>query len=114
MIRYWKCLIILHSVQLERKLYVTGKFHYFCALKIPTDQQVLKAVNDCSAYDVLLCEVVCFHGQAKRLEECAPRLFRLEEESCKLLQNVCSYLSARRCVSGYHNFGPFMINSSER
>jgi hypothetical protein len=61
------------SVQLERKLYVTGKFHYFCACQNPTDEQVLKAVKDCSAYGVL-CDVVCFHGQAKRLEECAPPL----------------------------------------
>jgi hypothetical protein len=45
-------------------------------------------VNDCSVYVVLLCDVVCFHGQTKRLEECAPPLFRLEEEGCKLLQNV--------------------------
>jgi len=42
---------------------MTGKIHYFCARQNPTDQQVLKAVNDCSAYGVLLCDVVCFHGR---------------------------------------------------
>lgn len=65
------------SVQLERKLYLTGKFRYFCARQNPTDQPVLKAVNDCSAYGVLLCDLVCLHGQAKCLEECASPLFRL-------------------------------------
>lgn len=55
-----------------------------------------------------------FSRQEKRLEECAPTLFKLEQEGCKLLQGVCSYLSTRRRVSENHNFSPFMINSSER
>jgi hypothetical protein len=47
------------SVKLERKLYLTGKIRYFCARQNPTDQRVLKAVNNCSAYGVLLCDLVC-------------------------------------------------------
>jgi hypothetical protein len=102
------------SVQLERKLYLTGKIRYFCARQNPIDQPVLNAVNDCSAYGVLLCDLCVFTGRQNVWRNVLPLCSGCKKKAASLLQNVCSYLIARRRISGDQNFSPFMINSSER
>ena len=53
---------------------MTGKIHYFCTRQNPTDQQVPKAVNNCSADGVLLCDAGCFHDRQKVWRNVLPPL----------------------------------------